>query len=110
MKLLFFIYVRGKQVRSLLEHFGSDPVTRGWCIGYYPKRRTFHEILDENQEVSRKNTKIHILTDTKIRMGLQALADKYPHHLENIFDLDKQDAAAADLFIQCCLFGEEKYA
>jgi hypothetical protein len=43
-----------------------------------------------------------------IVVGLQAMADKYPKHFADLLNED-EDADTADTFLQCCLFGEERY-
>lgn len=48
------------------------------------------------------------LTHSKLIKGLQTMATKYPHHFNN-FIKDNDDAETADVFVQCCLFGEIVY-
>jgi hypothetical protein len=43
-----------------------------------------------------------------IQKGLTILAEKYPWHFTNILNED-DDAETADVFVQCCLFGEIVY-
>ena len=40
-----------------------------------------------------------------MQRGLQAMADKYPWHMENLLQ-DNADAETSDVFLQCSLFGE----
>lgn len=43
-----------------------------------------------------------------VEKGLAILAAKYPHHMKDIID-DNHDAATADAFFQCVVFGEIVY-
>lgn len=40
-----------------------------------------------------------------IKMGLQIMANKYPSHFGD-FKNDNDDANTADVFLQCCVWGE----
>jgi hypothetical protein len=40
-----------------------------------------------------------------IEKGLQVMAEKYPHHWQDLMN-DNDDATTGDVFLQCCLFGE----
>lgn len=40
--------------------------------------------------------------------GLKVMAEKYPRHFANVIS-DDADAETADVFLQCCLFGEVRY-
>jgi hypothetical protein len=44
-----------------------------------------------------------------IRKGIQIVADKYPQIMESLVSVHGGDAGTADVFIQCCLFGEVIY-
>lgn len=107
----FNIPVERKTIADLLSHFGPDPVTRGWCVeaNTSGERPYVVEVLDESKEAKRGNIKRHRLTDKALRAGLVALVKEYPHHIGRLMDEDRHDAPMADLFVQCCIFGEEKY-
>jgi len=47
-----------------------------------------------------------------LRRGAQTMADKYPERFTELFDhgWDGGDGVSADLFVQCCLFGELVYS
>jgi hypothetical protein len=45
------------------------------------------------------------LTREKLITGLQVMATKYPTHFAN-FQNEDDDAETADVYLQCCLFGE----
>lgn len=45
---------------------------------------------------------------TSLARGLQIMHDKYPRHYGN-FAAENDDAETADVFLQCCLFGEIVY-
>jgi hypothetical protein len=109
----FQIPISRKLVNDLLAHFGPDPVTRGWCasfgkIGGQPA--LIVEILDERKEATGRNLRRHTLTDEKIAAGLRAFTSGKYARIGDLFDEDQHDAPLADLFVQCCLFGKEKYA
>lgn len=109
----------------------GDPVTTasrgGWCDGiywrsadqpppdglWYAEKENFagafqlsvHEITDEKTGRKKK----HVLTPAKMATGLSTMLTLFPTHFTRILD-DDIDAPCADIFLQCCLFGEEKYA
>lgn len=77
-----------------------------------------HEVADENEwkrgatdavNLKRGALAIHKLTLPMMQRGLEVMAKKYPHWFSHIVQ-DNTDAPTADLFLQCALFGEEKYA
>ena len=43
-----------------------------------------------------------------VEKGLKVMADKYRRHFANFISEDG-DAETADVFLQCCLFGEVRY-
>lgn len=46
---------------------------------------------------------------SQVVYGLKKMANRYPQHFANIISGDA-DAETADVFIQCCLFGEVEYS
>lgn len=42
-----------------------------------------------------------------IQRGLEVMAKKYPHHFNNLSE--NQDGITADVFVQCCVFGDTVY-
>jgi hypothetical protein len=108
----------------------GDPVTTavrgGWCSAinwhgpgprprgnWYAEPKTYEgdfvlEVIEVDDETTGHETK-HLITMPKIEKGLAAMAKKYPHVFADIIN-DNMDAATADLFLQCVVFGEEKYA
>lgn len=62
----------------------------------------------EVDETTAEETR-HTLDLAAIRRGLKVLAEKYPHQFADMIK-DSGDMHTGDLFVQCCLFGEEKYA
>ncbi len=48
------------------------------------------------------------LTREKLIAGLKVMAEKYPRHFANILS-ENDDAETADVYLQCCLFGEIVY-
>jgi len=53
-------------------------------------------------------TNIHTLDLTRIRTGLQLLADWHPKHFADMLT-GNDDATTGDVFLQLCLFGEVIY-
>lgn len=50
----------------------------------------------------------HVLTQDKLKKGIQVMHDDYNLHFRN-FDSDMSDAETGDVFLQCCIFGEVVY-
>lgn len=48
---------------------------------------------------------IKVLNIESITKGLEILANKYNNHFSNIIE-ENYDAETADVFIQCCIFGD----
>jgi hypothetical protein len=116
---------------------GGDPVTTakrgGWCDGiYYRTKDTpetelpdkglwyvdhpyFYESPDFQIEVIEVDdertghTKSHIIRRDQLVAGLRVMATKFPSFFAQIL-ADDADAPCADIFLQCVVFGEEKYA
>lgn len=113
----------------------GDPVTTaargGWCDGiywmsrdsdppesnkdgaWYAQRRTWAnafviEVIEIDDETTGHETSHKVGPDDFVR-GLTIMATKYPHMFKYIVQ-DNVDAPTADIFLQCVLFGEEKYA
>lgn len=106
------IEIARKLISDCLDHFGPDPVTRGWC---HEARKSyglwrFTEVLDESKEPRGRNLRRHTLTDKRINRGLTIMVRDYRHHFANLFDDTSHDAPLADLLVQCSIFGTEKYA
>lgn len=53
-------------------------------------------------------TKKYRLDQTALKRGLETMAAKYQKHWANLVG-DNDDAETADVFLQCCLFGEIVY-
>lgn len=114
---------------------GGDPVTTasrgGWCDGIYwksknagapagPKGEPWYSnvkfwagnfkvaIVEIDDETTGHKT-THRIGPRKVRDGLAVMAREYPHRFAEILG-DNIDAPCADIFLQCALFGEEKYA
>ena len=50
----------------------------------------------------------HTLDRARLETGLQIMADKYPKHFSDLVQ-ENDDATTADVYLQCCLFGEIVY-
>jgi len=106
---------------------GGDPVTTasrgGWCDGIYcPKAGDRWEYDAPNQyekaftlkvvEVDDETTghkTTHTVRMKHVRKGLEIMAKDFPEQFAQVVR-DDIDAPCADLFLQCVLFGDEKYA
>lgn len=64
------------------------------------------EIYLKNIEADKGET--YVLGLKEITKGLEIMAEKYPKHWAD-FMQDNDDAITADVFIQCCIFGEVVY-
>jgi hypothetical protein len=112
----------------------GDPVTRGWCNGiylrglwekrideleqaWYSVEKIYEgeftieiaEILDEGEPLSDQNLKKHLINREDFIKGLGVMAKEFPNQFVQVME-DNTDAPCADIFLQCVLFGEEKYA
>ena len=61
------------------------------------------KILDEGEKKIQKT-----LNRKSIAKGLQIMSEKYPSHFGDIL-ADNSDAETADIFLQCCIFGDAIY-
>jgi len=108
----------------------GDPVTTaargGWCHSITKRRRTRKahsspwyadpryfegpfafdvvEYHEENDTVT-----YHRINAPRVRDGLHLMAMKFPFQFAQILT-DEIDAPCADIFLQCVVFGDEKYA
>lgn len=113
---------------------GGDPVTTaargGWCAGifwksyrhkqpdqgvtpWYEVAKTWEghfliEIVEVDDERTGHKTR-HKISEAGVRLGLETMAREYPSRFGSVLSGDI-DAACADVFLQCMLFGREKYA
>jgi hypothetical protein len=111
----------------------GDPVTTaargGWCEGIYhenPKAAPpageepwyarpaywggdFQITIVEVDDERTGHTTEHQVGMERLQRGLEVMAQKFPGWFGEIID-DNVDAACADVFLQCVVFGEEKYA
>lgn len=46
-----------------------------------------------------------VLNSSTIQMGLEIMAEKYPWHMQDFLQ-ENDDATTADVFLQCCIYGE----
>lgn len=114
---------------------GGDPVTNaskgGWCNGidlvssdgftvpegayWYVLEGVFGdgvfpvvEIVEVDDETTGHET-THKVRKADMERGLTVMATKFPSLFAQILE-DDIDAPCADIFLQCALFGDEKYA
>lgn len=100
----FSVFVPAERLRDLLSHFGPDPVTRSWCCEGETTGSAPY-VVEEMDKGKRR----HNLTDRALKKGLRAFAAQAPKRFGDLMDEDRHDAPLADLFVQFCVFGEEKY-
>lgn len=108
----------------------GDPVTcarkGGWCVAVFNKsnKRTKadwwysdpnyftsafkFEVVELDDETTGHETR-HTVHEGDMTRGLAVMAQKFPHIFRQVLE-DDTDAPCADIFMQCILFGEEKYA
>ncbi len=70
---------------------------------------SFSILIEEVEDENSGKVVEHILDNAKIKLGLEKMAVEFPHLFCTLLQHDT-DATTADIFLQCCLFGEEKYA
>jgi hypothetical protein len=111
----------------------GDPVTTasrgGWCVSienrtpglsaktkagwWYAEASYFDgpfkfEVVELDDESTGHETH-HLVGPRMVKAGLEVMATKFPSQFAMILANDT-DAPCADIFLQCILFGEEKYA
>lgn len=65
------------------------------------------EVIEDEESVAHQGTS-HIVTRAGLALGLQVMAEKYPHHLADLL-AEHEDATTGDVFLQCCALGEIVY-
>ena len=100
------------QVTSAIEggsnywaRIDPGPHQPGWR-NYFTAKFTVTEISDEKKGAIQGKT--YELSLDKLKAGLQVLATKYPHHLDDII-CGSGDMATGDVLVQCALFGDIVY-
>lgn len=78
------------------EYFHESPVYGGELTIHVEKSETL-----PGKEVVKLNR-------AALEKGLQVFHDKYPHHWAD-FIAENDDAITADVFVQCCVFGDAIY-
>ena len=88
----------------------DDPRTGPW----YDNPRRYEDpalkikVVEEEESAEGAGTD-HIIGLAEIAAGLKVMAEKFPQHLADIVN-EHDDAATADLFLQCVALGDEVYA
>ena len=72
-------------------------------IPLHPECSTF--FVDKEEYHEDKNCKRHELNREALIRGMNVMAEKYPHHFKDFIE-ENDDADTADVYLQCCLFGE----
>lgn len=126
------IDVPSERIANMMISFieSGDPVTcarkGGWCVSvanksrkaikgdwWYADSKYFtgsfkFEVIELDDETTGHETK-HTVGHDDIVRGLTVMAKKFPNQFGQIMR-DDTDAPCADIFMQCILFGEEKFA
>ena len=81
-----------------------------WCKELTPKGKgdAYEAMLAGFELIELENNKKHLVTKSMVRKGIQVMATNYPTHFVAIID-ETDDAETADVFLQCCVFGEVIY-
>jgi hypothetical protein len=87
----------------ILESSDHTPVEKPWYSDPKLYDQTFLIRVRPHDD-----KKVYQLTPNEIRKGLKVLGEKYPSRVAEILE-ENGDAETADLFIQCCVFGEVVY-
>jgi hypothetical protein len=116
-------HIIANMMTSAME--SGDPVTTSWCgeinLLDGPRGRNWWygdpnlyagdfaiEIIELDEEIT-GHTTTHSVRPADMVRGLTIMATKFPHLFSRVLT-DNTDAPCADIFLQCTLFGEEKYA
>lgn len=75
----------------------------------------FHEcpvygqgIIIHTQDDAPEDKKVVTLDRAALEKGMQIFCDKYPAHFADMV-AENDDAITADIYLQCCIFGEAIY-
>lgn len=104
MSKTFKIEINRSILIDLLKHFGPDPVTDSWCVAADTLGGRNMYVREDGGE---KRVR---LTDRRLQAGLRALALYSPRIFAKVLDHDQHDAPLADIFVQMCVFNEERYS
>jgi hypothetical protein len=64
--------------------------------------------IDPDDDEAVANVKKYTLDRAACLRGIEVMAEKYPHHFADVV-AENDDADTADVYLQCCLFGECVY-
>jgi hypothetical protein len=92
---------------TIADYIGRANITY-WAETIAWNRTKLALMIKEDDPDAGSDGRHHIGRDA-IAAGLGALATKYPSHFADLVG-DKGDMYTGDLLIQCCVFGEDKYA
>lgn len=99
-------YWLGRGRVELLQPAYSDLPDDGVVWYGNSKRNVFAE--DFKVTIAVPDDAVYTLEPKSIANGLQKMAGLYPEHFADMLD-ETDDADTADVFLQCCLFGELVY-
>ncbi len=91
------------------ERFHNSEKRIAWYANPDFYRNFCMKILVGEYDEDTGKTKEHTIRLVDVIRGLEVLARKFPEAFKSIL-ADETDATDADIFLQCVIFGEEKYA
>lgn len=95
-------YLKNKMAELQIKnpYINHDDIPYSWQVPIYDFGFISFKEYDED------NT--YILDQKKLIKGAKIMAQKYPRHFKNWIE-ETDDSITADVFLQCCLFGEIVY-
>lgn len=88
-----------------LDKDNAKKVGAQWSHEVPLKKGGVSYFLTENPKVANGPKEKHKLDLNGIKKGLKVFAEKYPKHFGD-FVAENDDAETADVFLQCCIFGQ----
>jgi hypothetical protein len=93
---------------DVLEPDRSTLKERPWYADPKLYAGPFKILFREEEEHKLGAGRDQYLTPENVQSGLNVMSEKYHDHFRDLVD-ENGDATTADVFIQCCLFGELVY-
>lgn len=87
------------------ENANDQPYEKSPFVAGSNGLRISNRILSDNGECDYLDAWLNV---ESVKNGLRVMSNKYTRHLINLIE-GNDDAATADVFLQCCLFGSVVY-
>ena len=102
-------HVDDEDIKNLL--YSAQVGSNYWCSNELGYESAVKEALygKGSKMYDHEGEKNHILTKAKIKKGLTVMAKKESSHFVDLIQGNTDDSTA-DVFLQCCLFGEVLYS